>query len=87
VLHHPFCLRYLQLRCLPFNAEGNLLSYSVSIKTTPAPLLAKPYTPKQRCTLGNVEALACKDARSDHAVLDFLCTFFIKKKGANKNHL
>jgi hypothetical protein len=32
------------------------------------------------------EALACTDARSDHAVLDFLVTFFIKKKGKN-NHL
>jgi len=33
-----------------------------------------------------VEAQACTDARSDHAVLDFLVTFFIKKKGKN-NHL
>jgi hypothetical protein len=33
-----------------------------------------------------VEALARTDARSDHAVLDFLGTFFIKKKGKN-NHL
>jgi hypothetical protein len=40
-----------------------------------------------RCTLGNVEALACTDARSDHAVLDFLVTFFIKKKGKNKKSL
>jgi hypothetical protein len=32
-----------------------------------------------------VEALACTDARSDYAVLDFLVTFFIKKKGKNKN--
>jgi hypothetical protein len=34
-----------------------------------------------------VVALACTDARSDHAVLDFLGTFFIKKKGTNKNLL
>jgi hypothetical protein len=27
-----------------------------------------------------VEALACTDARSDYAMLDFLGTFFIKKK-------
>jgi hypothetical protein len=27
-----------------------------------------------------VEALACTDARSDHAVLDFFVSFFIKKK-------
>jgi hypothetical protein len=34
-----------------------------------------------------VEALACTDARSDHAVLDFLVTFFIKKKGKNKKYM
>jgi len=34
-----------------------------------------------------VEAQARTDARSDHAVLDFLVTFFIKKKGKNKNPL
>jgi hypothetical protein len=49
-------------------------------------LLAKPATPPKSCTLGNVEALASTDARSDYAVLDFLVTFFIKKKGKN-NHL
>src|SRR5438309_10683654 len=27
------------------------------------------------------------NARSDHAVLDFLVTFFIKKKGKNNNYL
>ena len=35
--------------------------------------------------LGNAEALARKNARSDHVFLDFLVTFFIKKKGKNKN--
>jgi hypothetical protein len=34
-----------------------------------------------------VEALARTDARSDHAVLDFLVTFFIKKKGKNNRLL
>jgi len=33
-----------------------------------------------------VEAMACTDARSDYAVLDFLGTFFIKKKGADNNN-
>jgi hypothetical protein len=33
-----------------------------------------------------VEALARTDARSDHAVLDFFVSFFIKKKRKN-NHL
>jgi hypothetical protein len=31
--------------------------------------------------------MARTDARSDHAVLDFLVTFFIKKKGKNNNLL
>jgi hypothetical protein len=32
-----------------------------------------------------VEALARQNARSDRVCLDFLVTFFIKKKGKNKN--
>jgi len=70
---------------LPFNAEGNPLNCSVSIKATHAFLLAKQTTESKRCTFGSVEAVACTDARSDHAVLDFLVTFFIKKKGKNKS--
>jgi hypothetical protein len=62
-------------------------TYSVSIKATHAPLLAKPATLPKSCTLGNVEALACTDARSDYAVLDLLVTFFIKKKGKNNHYL
>jgi hypothetical protein len=31
--------------------------------------------------------MACTDARSDYAVLDFLVTFFIKKKGKNNDLL
>jgi hypothetical protein len=65
--------------------KATSLTYSVSIKTTHALLLAKPATPLMRCTSCNEEALARTDARSDHAVLDFLVTFFIKKKGKNKN--
>jgi hypothetical protein len=34
-----------------------------------------------------VEAMACTDARSDHAMLELFCCFFIKKKGKNKNLL
>src|SRR5436305_15147531 len=60
------------------------LTYYVSIKATPAPLLAKQTTQPKRCTSGSVEALVSTDARSDHAVLDFLVTFFIKKKGKTR---
>jgi hypothetical protein len=70
---------------LPFNAEGNLLIRSVSIKAPHALLLAKQTTSLKRCTIGNGEALARQNARSDRVCLDFLVTFFIKKKGKNKN--
>ena len=63
------------------------LNRSVSIKAAHAPSLAQQTIQPKRCTLGNGEALARTDARSDHAVLDFLVTFFIKKKGKNKNLL
>jgi hypothetical protein len=39
----------------------------------------------KRCTLGNVVALAGQNARSDRVCLDFLVTFFIKKKGKDEN--
>jgi len=50
-------------------------------------LLAQQYTPILKSLLGNVVALARTDARRDHAVLDFLVTFFIKKKGKLNNYL
>ena len=45
--------------------------------STPALLLAQPFTSKQRCTLSSVEALASTDARSDHAVLELFGYFFL----------
>jgi len=86
VINSSFRVRYLQLLCLPPDAEGNLLHFAVSTQAPHALSLDKPSTQPRRCTSGSVEALACTDARSDHAVLDFLVTFFIKKKGKN-NHL
>jgi hypothetical protein len=68
-------------------AKGNPPYYQLSIKSAPASLLAQQHIPIQQSLLGNGEALARTDARSDHAVLDFLVTFFIKKKGKNKNLL
>jgi|SRR4051812_24207421 hypothetical protein len=62
-------------------------NFSVSIKALHALLLAKQTTQLKQCTLGNVEALARTDARSDHAVLDFFVSFFIKKKRKNRNLL
>ena len=47
---------------------------------TPALLLAKQSTPKQRCTLGKVEALARKNARSDRVFLELFCNFFLSKR-------
>ena len=63
------------------------LTHYVSHKATHALLLAKQTTQLKRCILGNGEALARTDARSDHAVLDFLVTFFIKKKGKNNSYM
>ena len=71
---------------MPSIAKGNQPCGAVSAKAAHASLLAKPYTLKQKWSLGNVVGLASTDARRDHAVLDFLVTFFIKKKGKN-NHL
>ena len=67
--------------------KATSLTYTVSIQATLQTWLAKQYIRQYRCTLGSVEALARTDARSDHAVLDFLVTFFIKKKGKNKNYM
>ena len=50
-------------------------------------LLAQPYTSTLQSLLGNGEALASTDARSNHAVLYFSGTFFIKKKGAKDNYM
>jgi hypothetical protein len=64
------------------------IAFPTNIKS--ALLLAQPFTPKQRCTLGNEEAMARKNARSDRVSLDFLGTFFIKpvrqvgKKGTKR---
>ena len=58
------------------------IAFPTNIKS--ALLLAQPFTPKQRCTLGSVEAMARKNARSDRVFLDFLGTFFIKKKGTKR---
>ena len=49
-------------------------------------MLAQQTASLKRCILGNGEALACTDARSDHAVLDFFVSFCIKAKRKN-NHL
>ena len=77
----------IRLRCPPFNAIGTpphpLCIYNITL----TPLLAQPSTPLKKCTLGSVEAQARTDARSDHAVLDFLVTFFIKKKGKDKKYM
>jgi hypothetical protein len=61
-------------------AEGNHPSITFLTKVTPALLLAQPFTPKQRCTLGSVEALASTDARRDHAVLELFGYFFFQEK-------
>jgi hypothetical protein len=76
-----------RLLSLPPDAEGNPPYYSVSNKAPHALLLSKQTTLSKRCILGNEEALACTDARRVYAVLDFLVTFFIKKKGKNENYL
>src|SRR5437763_15701408 len=57
----------------------HLISYA-SYSFTPAPLLAKQTTQPKRCILGNVEALARTDARSDHAVLELFCFFFLSRE-------
>ena len=43
---------------------------------------SQPYHTKQcnRYTLGNVEALASTDARSDYAVLELFCNFFLSRE-------
>src|ERR1700759_2783389 len=69
------------------DAEGNVPYCAVSINILHAFLLAKQIAQPTRCTLGSVEALACTDARRDHAVLDFFVSFFIKKKRKNSNLL
>jgi hypothetical protein len=43
-------------------------------------MLAEQTTSSKRCTLGRVEALACTDARSDHAVLELFGYFFFQEK-------
>jgi hypothetical protein len=87
VINSTFRIRYLPLLYFPSDAEGNPPHYAVSTQAPHALLLSKQTTPPNRCTLGNVEAQACTDARSDHAVLDFFVSFFIKKKRKNKNLL
>jgi len=87
VINSTFRVRCLQLLRLPPAAEGNSLHSFCIHKAAHAPLFAQQTLQPKRRTLGSVEALACTDARSDHAVLDFLVTFFIKKKGKNRNYL
>ena len=53
------------------------LTHAEFIQFTLAPLLAQLYTPILQSLLGNREALARKNARSDRVFLDFLVTFFI----------
>jgi hypothetical protein len=47
---------------------------------TPALLFAQSFTLKQRCTLGSVEALARKNARSDRVFLELFCFFFLLRE-------
>jgi len=58
---------------LPPDANGNL-PHLLSNYSLPTPNIVSPteYCKQSTCTLGNGEALASTDARSDHAVLDFL---------------
>src|SRR3954453_5226399 len=60
--------------------KATLLTCSVSTKAPPALLLAQPSTPKHRCTLGSVVGMARTDARSDHAVLELFCCFFLSRE-------
>jgi len=72
---------------LSFEGIIRVSNSSEHLNCTRKPSTAKPYPQILKSFLGNVAALARTDARSDHAVLDFLGTFCIKTKGANKNLL
>src|SRR4051794_26629488 len=80
VLNSTFCLPYLKFSDSPPDANGNLPCCTSLPKVKPAPLLAQPSTPKHRCTLGSVEGMARTDARSDHAVLELFCCFFLSRE-------
>ena len=62
------------------DANGNHLYHFVSFNITRALLSAIPSSQHNKCTLSSVEALACTDARKDHAVLELFCFFFLSRE-------
>jgi hypothetical protein len=87
VINTTFRVRCLQLLRLPPDAEGNPPHYAVSITIAHALLLSKQTTQPNRCNLDSVEALACTDARSDHAVLELFGYLFLSREKGKNNYL
>ena len=84
----PFIYTSISLLCLTLDAQGNApLSFCIH-PSSPALLLAKLYPPILQSLLGNEEALARQNARSDRVCLELFCNFFLfKRKKLDDNYM